>query len=309
MVQLQIPRERARKGDLMETSVFKSDAVRSLLSNVNSTLPEEGRFNVDAALAGLLAQGAGVELVAKGMSFEEIREATGIPMSIARAIAVIWREESKKPEPAAAPAAQQMSIGGASGTVAEFAMAFGNVSALNDVALLLNYDPTGRDDIVQELSNRSKCKAFIVFADKTMRRVDVDRSLGNLTQLKMGVELGGTTMIDGRLVNLYRAGEVPDLALNICPVHEAHLVGTDEMCPKCQRSWKGISDEARELAYMQTQEVWGEQPGSSDPRLVQLFSALSNPKDPYLSSAALAREDRRATGQPIVLVKAVKQSR
>ena len=291
--------------------VHQNEKITELLTGVNAGLPDDKKIEVEKAVGALVALGCGVEGVAKEMKFEEIQEATGVTLPIARAIAMIWRaEEPKAPAveaPAAPAAAPEMAIGGATGNIAEFAMAFGNVSALNDITLLSNYDPQGRDDIIAELAKRSRNLPFIVFVDKTKLEIDVKRSHGNLKQLKLGVALGETTMIDGRLTSLYRSGELPDMALPVCPIHECHLVGVDEMCPICERAWKDVSTESRELAYMQAQDVWGEMPANGDPRLMQLFQALKDPKDQYFNKAALRLEEHRATGQPIVLVKPVKQ--
>jgi|GEM_PF-2751969 len=282
-------------------AIHKEKAVRSLLTSYNESVGEGGALNVDAVCAALAQSGAGVPSAAAELSYEDV-SAAGVPVALARAIAKLWRGEKEaaaKPEGGGA----EMRVGNFEGGVAEFALAFGNVGALSDRVLLQNYEPLGRDDVVGELHKRSGGKPFIVFADNATLRIDVDRTLGVLQLLKQSVEVGDRTMVEGRLMELLRSGELPDLALAICPIHECHLVGEDEHCPTCARNWKSYETSVRELAWVHVQQVLCDVPEATDPALMQIHSALGNAQDPYWASAQLELQKRKATGQPIVLVK------
>jgi len=123
----------------------------------------------------------------------------------------------------------------------------------------------------------------------------------------LGVDVGDRTQVDGKMLDLHRAGQLPDQALGICPIHGNHLVGPDEFCGKCHRGWGGISRPVRELAFLQTQEVWGEVPPAGDARIDLLFQALADPKAGYWAEAILQAEKYANTGRPIVLVKPIER--
>lgn len=287
-------------------ALFRDEEVRKLLTAFNESVGEDGKLDIETVCAALTKSGGGVEALAAEMSFEDITKATkpALPTALARAIAKLWRGEEPKTKTGA-----EVTIGGVGGPFADFALAFGNVGALNDRVLLQNYEPLGRADVIAELNKRGGDKPFVVFSNKQTLGVDVDRSFNCLQLLKQGVEIGVTTEVDGSLAELFRPGEMPDLALAICPIHGCHLIGADEHCPQCARNWKGVSTEARELVWCHSQEVLGESPKAQDPRLTQIHAALGNKDDQYWAQARLALEKRKATGQVIVLVKPVKRTR
>ena len=285
-------------------SLFKDKEVRKILTEFNGSVDEGSRVNIDKVCGALAGEGGGVVAGAKGISFEDIAKA-GVPMAIARAISNVWRGNEEKPKDAPA---SEVQVGGASGSLEDLAFIIGNVDSLNDSVLLKNYQPLGRSDIINALNERANGKPFIVFADNQSLRVDQDKSFDILQLLKQGVEVGSTTSVEGKLVELFRAGELPDLALNICPIHEVHLIGKNQFCPKCNRPWEGVSNEVRELAWVHVQNVLAEKPKAQDPRLQQIHAALGDPNDQYWAQAKLEHEKLKATGQPIVLVKPVKRA-
>ena len=292
----------------MAATVYKNDAVRELLTGLNETLPEGKKVSVDKAVDGLAALGAGVEAVAKELSFEEIRDAAGVGLPIARAIAKIWRPEEPKPVENTSKT-PQVQLGGFSGGVGELALALGNYQALPDKVLILGYHPLQQPAIAAELKKRAGDVPFIVFTDKKALIVNVEATEANLNQTRLGIAFGDRVSVDGVMVRVYRVGEMPDAAYEICPVHEVHLVGPDQYCPICQRTWKDVPEGVRHLVYVQTQDVWGEAPPANDPRLQQMFLTLGQAKDPYWASAELELERYRNTGRVIVLVKPPEQSR
>ena len=285
-------------------ALFKEAEVRKLLTEYNTSVGED-TLNVDGICSALTKAGGGVSSVAGELSFEDIAKAGKLPAGVARAVAKLWRGNDEKPKDA--PAAE-VQVGGASGSLEDLAFIIGNVDSLNDVVLLKNYQPLGRSDIINALNERANGKPFIVFADNQSLRVDQDKSFDILQLLKQGVEVGSTTSVEGKLVELFRAGELPDLALNICPIHEVHLIGKNQFCPKCNRPWEGVSSEVRELAWVHVQNVLAEKPKAQDPRLQQIHAALGDPNDQYWAQAKLEHEKLKATGQPIVLVKPVKRA-
>ncbi|HBK34257.1 TPA: hypothetical protein DEP34_03705 [Candidatus Uhrbacteria bacterium] len=287
--------------------LHKQSEVENLLKSINDTMPEDKKLNIPAIVGSLVAMGAGVEAVAKEMSFEEIGRAADIPPSIARPIAKLWRAT---PEVPASPASETRKPGLRFGEVelsgaAELALAIGQVTGLNDATLLANYDPMGRDDIVRELGVRAGQKPFIVYTDKPALRIDVGLSLEFLRLIKQGVDVGNFTTIGGKTVELYRAGALPDRALDICPIHGCHLI--NGFCGQCHQSWEGTSEEMRKLAYLQIKEVWeGKVPTHDDPRIPLLFVALkAGAEDAYWSDAKMFLEKYNSTGQVIVLVKPI----
>src|SRR3989339_583611 len=161
------------------------------------------------------------------------------------------------------------------------------------------------EDIASALNRRAENKPFIVFADKASLRIDVERSLALLMLLKQGIDVGSRTSVNGKMVELHRAGELPDQALSICPIHGNHLVGEAEFCNACHRGWSEIQRPARELASLQTQEVWGETPPSGDARIDLMFQALDDIRGGYWADAILQAEKWANTGRPIVLVKPI----
>lgn len=288
-------------------SLYKQPEVETLLQSINNTMPEGKKLDIPNIISHLIVMGAGVEAVAKEMSFEEIGRAADIPPSIARPIAKIWRAV---PEAPAAPAAEaskpglrfgEMELSGA----AELALAIGQVTGLSDRVLLMNYDPMGRDDIVRELDARARQKPFIVFVDKAALTIDPKLSLEFLALIKQGVDVGGFTTIGGRTVELYRSGALPDRALEICPIHGCHLI--NGFCSQCHQSWEGVGEEMRKLAFLQIKEVWeGKVPTHDDPRIPLLFAALkAGAEDPYWNDAKMFLEKYNSTGQVIVLVKPI----
>lgn len=303
---LSTPRARARLGKERKVlmALFKDVEVRKLLTDYNASVGEDG-LDLEVVCAALTKAGGGVAALAAEMSYEDIAKANKLPAALARAIAKLWRGEEPKPK----TGESEVRIGGVGGPFADFALAFGNVGALNDTVLLANYEPLGRADVIAELDKRGGGKPFVVFSNKQTLRVDVNRSFDCLQLLKQGVEIGATTEVNGSLVELFRPGEMPDLALAICPIHGCHLVGNDEHCPQCSRNWKGVSTEARELVHVHVDNLLTDKPQAQDPRLQQIFAALGNAKDPYWAQATLELEKLKATGQPIVLVKPVKRTR
>ena len=284
--------------------LFRDKEVRKLLTEFNGSV-DEG-VDIDKVCGALAKAGGGLPAGAKEMSFEDIAGA-GVPTAIARAISKVWRGGDSNEKVAAKPGAPEVNIGGVEGTFEALAFAMGNIGAFGDKPLLKVYEPLGRDDVTGELNKRSGGKPFIVFADKQTLAVDVDRSYGNLQLLKQGVEIGANTVVDGKLSELFRAGELPDLALAICPVHGCHLIGQDQFCQRCNYAWAEVSTEVRELAWCHVQNVLAEEPGPQDARLKQIHAALGDSKDQYWSQATLELEKLKATGQPIVLVKPVKR--
>ncbi|MBI2475383.1 hypothetical protein HYV69_03090 [Candidatus Uhrbacteria bacterium] len=283
-------------------ALVKEAEVKKILTAYNGSVDEGSQLNVDEVCAKLAKAGGGLSAAAKEMSYEDI-EGAGIPKAVARAISKVWRGDGEKP----AKLGPEVQIGGVEGTFEALAFAMGNIGAFGDKPLLKVYEPLGRDDVTGELRKRSGDKPFIAFSDKQTLTVDVEASYGNLQLLKQGVEIGTNTVINGKLTELFRAGELPDLALPICPVHGCHLIGDGEFCKECNFSWSGVSTEVRELAWCHVQNVLAEVPGSQDARLKQILAALSDAKDQYWSSATLELEKLKATGQPIVLVKPVKR--
>ena len=281
--------------------MLKQEQVVGILSEFNKSLGEGSKaaVDIDQVMDNLLDMGAGVDLVAKELSFEDIA-ACGVPKSIARAIAKLWRGEDQ-PKSVAAQSAVAAVSGFGGGNIGDLALAFGNVSALNDRVLLSNYHPTDRDDIVAELTKRSKGRKFLVFVDKATMVIDLEASLANLQMVKQGVDVGETIIReDGTMARLYASGEVPDAVLSICPVHRTHIVGPNGFCPKCSRNWGLMSTELYELAYLQAKEVWGKIPEATDPRMQMLFMAVKNgPDDQYWSEAKMFREEYRSSGQVI----------
>lgn len=285
--------------------MYKKELVNNLLESYNGSVPEEKKINIEGVVAKLTEAGAALEMVAKSMRHEEIAEA-GVPVTLARAIAGIWREEPKaaEPEAPATPAgAPPVQIGGQTMAVGELALALGNYQALPDKVLISGYHPIQQPAIRSELLKRAGQAAFIVFSDKKTCQVDVEASEANLRQIQLGIPIGDRVSVDGKMVRVYRVGEMPDAAYEICPVHEIHLAGPDQYCALCQRAWKGIPEQMRHLVYMQTQEVWGDVPQTGDARLQQMFLALGNADDQYWDSAKLELESYVATGKVVVLVK------
>ncbi len=288
-------------------SLHKQSEVETLLGSINNTMPEGKKLNIPDIVSSLVNMGAGVEAVAKEMSFEEIGRAADIPPSIARPIAKIWRAV---PEAPAAPTVDAPKQGLRFGEVeltgaAELALAIGQVTGLSDRVLLLNYDPMGRDDIVRELDVRARQRPFIVFTDKAALMIDPKLSLEFLSLIKQGVDVGNFTTIGGKTVELYRSGALPDRALEICPIHGCHLI--NGFCNQCHQSWEGVGEEMRKLAFLQIKEVWeGKVPTHDDPRIPLLFSALKGGvEDPYWNDAKMFLDKYNATGQVIVLVKPI----
>ncbi|OGL94701.1 hypothetical protein A2348_03150 [Candidatus Uhrbacteria bacterium RIFOXYB12_FULL_58_10] len=286
--------------------MHRKEGISRLLAEFNASLPDDRRIDIEAVVTKLIGLGAGVPAIAAEISFEDIAGA-GVPMPVARAIANLWRAAPAAPAPAAEPKAgdPMVQIGGLQGGIAELALAIGNVDSLNDGLLLANYQPMGRDDIISALNRRAENKPFIVFADKASLRIDVERSLALLMLLKQGIDVGSRTSVNGKMVELHRAGELPDQALSICPIHGNHLVGEAEFCNACHRGWSEIQRPARELAYLQTQEVWGETPPSGDARIDLMFQALDDIRGGYWADAILQAEKWANTGRPIVLVKPI----
>lgn len=285
--------------------MYKQPEVESLFASYNTSMPEGKRLDIPEILARLTASGAGVEAVAKEMAFEDIADC-GVPMPIARAIAKIWRAEVAPIASPSTPGKKGVQFGEfeLSGA-AELALAIGQVSGLGDSILLSNYDPMGRDDIVRELDTRARGKKFIVFTDKASLAIDVGMSLGFLRLIKQNVDVGDFTTIEGRTVELFRSGVLPDRALDICPIHGIHLV--NGFCGQCHQSWGGVSEGMRKLAFLQVKEVWeGNVPTHDDPRIALMFAALrAGEEDPYWSDAKLFLDKYNSTGQVIVLVKPI----
>jgi hypothetical protein len=241
------------------------------------------------------------------VSFEEVAKAGKLPPAVARALCKLWRGETEKPK--ADPAAvAQVQVGGVAGSFQDLALMFGNVSALNDKALLMVYEPLGRADVVTELNNRGGNRPFIVFSDHKTLKVDTEKSFDILQLLKQSVDVGAHAKVGDSLVDLFRPGELPDMAIGICPIHGCHLIGDDEFCPQCSRNWKGASTDLRELVWCHVQEVLGKVPEANDPILQQVRAALGNANDQYWVHAKLVLQNRKATGQVIVLVKPVKRT-
>lgn len=286
--------------------LFKDEEVRKLLTDYNASVGAEGGLDIEVVCAALTKAGGGVSALAAEMSYEDIAKAGKLPAALARVFAKLWRGEEPKATKANEP---EVRIGGVAGSMRGLALAIGNVSAFGDAELLEIYEPLGAVNVKTELLARSEGKPFIVFSDNATLRVDKQSSFDNLQLIKQGVDIGMTTEVDGRLFELFRVGELPDVAFNICPIHGCTLVGNGEHCPQCKRNWKGVSTEARELVWVHVQNFFTDKPNAQDARLQQIFSALGNAEDPYWAQATLELEKLKATGQPIVLVKPVKRTR
>lgn len=287
--------------------LFRDKEVRKLLTEFNGSVDEGSKVDIDKVCSALAKAGGGLPAAAKEMSYEDVT-AAGVAPAIARAISKVWRGGEGNEKQAPKPGAQEVQVGGATGSLEDLAFIIGNVESLNDTVLLKNYQPLGRSDIINALNDRADGKPFIVFADAQSLRVDQERSFDILQLIKQGVEVGSTTSIDNKLVELFKAGELPDLALGICPIHEVHLIGKAEFCPKCNRGWAGVSMDVRELVWVHVQNVLADKPKAQDPRLQQIHAALGDANDQYWAQAKLEHEKLKATGQPIVLVKPVKRA-
>jgi len=289
-----------------KTNLYMHKEVVALLKQYNTAVEKDDQVAIDDVVAALAKAGGSVPAVAANVSFEEI-EAANVPTALARTIGTMWRTPAEPEAAAKAPASEtQMSVGGMTGGLSEFALALGRPDGLSSKLLLTHYEPLGRQDIHTVLNERAQQHPFIVFANKEALQVDVEASEGLLNHLQQGVDLGGDTYpIDGKLRKLYRAGELPDAALPICPLHDCHLTGPTQFCPQCARNWNEVEGGVRELAWLQVNEVTADPVGGAeDPVLIQMWAAVAaGEADPYWGKAELEREQYTTLGKQILLVK------
>jgi len=285
----------------MAKPLFKQAELLALVADYNDGQDATDTVNADDVVKKLRKAGAAVEAAARQMSFEEI-EAAGLPKTLARVVASLWRAEEK---PVALVTTQSETHRPTSeDAMMALATSLRLASQMSDAELLAIYKPNERDDVIQELDKRARGKRFIVFADKTSLTINRPTSEKHLELIKQGVEIGETTMIDGVLCEMHRAGELPIASLDICPVHECHLV--DGFCPQCNFNWKGVPQDLLETVWIYINQVLADKPKSGSPELNMLLSAVKNAGDQFWNEAKMKLVTWKDGGQVIVLRKPIR---
>lgn len=204
----------------------------------HNTNVKENPIDFDNFVKELKKMGGSSEDALKAVSFEDLQEC-GLPKIMARRVAHLFRKD----------------VEGSSSNTNYISSR--RVQMLNPKELIQYYDPKDSDNAVgKRLSEISDNKPFVVFDDRGDILVNESNTI--LEDIRKGLEPISTYFHNGRPLHVYRVGENPDCYADENPIYTGKALRSGEVCDQTGRSWKGVSQEIRQLlhiAVIETKEI------------------------------------------------------
>lgn len=203
----------------------KIEAVRTIITQHNTHCDETSKIDVEAFVKRLKASGGTTNDALKLSSWEDI-ESLQIPRLLARQIATVFRQEEKTEK--AKPISEK------------------KAALLNPRELLEHFDSKQGVDtpVGAQLEKLSKGKPFLVY--KEDGTLNVTASLECLEDIRNNYEPRTVYIQDGVPTRVCVVGQQLETTVSENPLFPGNpLRGSDDMCHKTHRKWKGIPHKAR----------------------------------------------------------------